>query len=110
MSDFSVQEANKKLKTYIAGYVITVALTLITYWLITSHSLSMTGAFFTIGAFAALSVFVVVGFFSRMNMSKEDGVWNFIAFVFAVIIVTIIVVGSLWIMYNVMHNMMAHAS
>ena len=40
--------------------------------------------------------------------SKSEGGWNLIAIVFAALIILIVVVGSLWIMWNLNYNMMSH--
>lgn len=42
-----------------------------------------------------------------MNTSSEER-WNLVALVFTVLIIAIVVVGSLWIMYNLNINMMVH--
>jgi cytochrome o ubiquinol oxidase operon protein cyoD len=42
-----------------------------------------------------------------MNTSSEER-WNLVALVFTVLIIAIVVVGSLWIMYNLNVNMMVH--
>ncbi|MDR6355358.1 cytochrome o ubiquinol oxidase subunit IV [Pseudomonas psychrotolerans] len=46
-------------------------------------------------------------FFLHLNTSEEQR-WNVISFGFTVVIVGIVVVGSLWIMYHMHHNMMIH--
>jgi cytochrome o ubiquinol oxidase operon protein cyoD len=46
-------------------------------------------------------------FFLHMNRSSEQR-WNIIAFAFTALIIAIVVGLSLWIMYNVHTNMMAH--
>ena len=40
-----------------------------------------------------------------MNTASEER-WNLIAFLFTLLIIGIVVVGSLWIMYNLNINMM----
>jgi len=45
--------------------------------------------------------------FLHMNTSSEDR-WNLVAFVFTVLIIAILVVGSIWIMWNLNYNMMVH--
>ena len=43
--------------------------------------------------------------FLHMNTSSEER-WNVIAFLFTLLIIGIVVIGSLWIMYNLNINMM----
>ena len=42
-----------------------------------------------------------------MNRHSDEG-WNLLSFVFTVLIIAILVVGSMWIMFHLNHNMMAH--
>ncbi|MBE8365690.1 cytochrome o ubiquinol oxidase subunit IV, partial [Leptospira borgpetersenii serovar Balcanica] len=45
--------------------------------------------------------------FLHMNASSEER-WNLVAFVFTLLIIAIVVVGSIWIMWNLNYNMMVH--
>ena len=45
--------------------------------------------------------------FLHMNTKSDEG-WNMTAFIFTVIIIAILVVGSIWIMWNLNYNMMVH--
>lgn len=44
-------------------------------------------------------------YFLHMNTSSEER-WNLVALLFTAMIIGIVVVGSLWIMYNLNINMM----
>ncbi len=46
-------------------------------------------------------------YFLHMNSKSDEG-WNLTAFIFTVIIIAIVVVGSIWIMWNLNYNMMMH--
>jgi len=58
-------------------------------------------------AFASAIIQIVVHlvFFLHMNTSSEER-WNLVALLFTAVIIFIVVVGSLWIMYNLNLNMM----
>ena len=56
---------------------------------------------------ALLQILVQLGYFLHMN-TKSDEWWNMISFVFTVLIIAIVVIGSLWIMFHLNHNMMGH--
>ncbi len=56
---------------------------------------------------AVIQVLVHLVCFLHMNTSSEEG-WNLMAFIFTVIIIAILVVGSIWIMWNLNYNMMVH--
>ena len=56
---------------------------------------------------AAVQIVVHMVYFLHMNTSSEER-WNLVALIFTVLIIAIVVVGSLWIMYNLNINMMVH--
>jgi cytochrome o ubiquinol oxidase operon protein cyoD len=54
---------------------------------------------------AVIQVVVHLIYFLHMNTSSEER-WNLVALLFTAMIIGIVVVGSLWIMYNLNINMM----
>ncbi|MGP2731310.1 cytochrome o ubiquinol oxidase subunit IV, partial [Serratia marcescens] len=54
---------------------------------------------------AVIQVIVHLVYFLHMNTSSEER-WNLVALLFTAMIIGIVVVGSLWIMYNLNINMM----
>ncbi len=56
---------------------------------------------------AVVQVIVHLVYFLHLDSKSEDG-WNLVAIVFSAIIILIVVVGSLWIMWNLNYNMMPH--
>lgn len=66
---------------------------------------SHTTILYVIVGLALAQILVQLVYFLHMNSSSEGG-WNLIAFVFTVLIIAILVVGSLWIMFHLNTNMM----
>jgi cytochrome o ubiquinol oxidase operon protein cyoD len=94
------------LKEYGIGFVLSVVLTVIPFWLVMSGVLGdKLVTALVIAAFAVVQVFVHMVFFLHMN-TKSQGGWNFLALVFTLIVVGIVLSGSLWVMYHLNHNMM----
>jgi cytochrome o ubiquinol oxidase operon protein cyoD len=91
------------VKSYMIGFVLSVILTVIPMVMsgTASHSLILG----TVVASAVIQIVVHLVYFLHMNTSSE-GRWNLIAFLFTAVIIFIVVVGSLWIMYNLNLNMM----
>ncbi|AHB71410.1 hypothetical protein P262_04274 [Cronobacter malonaticus] len=58
-------------------------------------------------ATAVVQILVHLVCFLHMNASSEER-WNLVAFVFTLLIIAIVVVGSIWIMWNLNYNMMVH--
>lgn len=97
--------------TYITGYVISVILTLTTYVLVSTHVAhhheypSDTFMQIALPVLAVMQLFAQMILFLGLGRGKKS-LWNTYAFIFAVITVLIIVVGSLWIMSNLNYRMM----
>jgi cytochrome o ubiquinol oxidase operon protein cyoD len=91
--------------SYIIGFVLSVAVTIVVYILVTRHALPMQGLTYTISALAIVQLIIQLIFF--LHIGGGDGArWKIVTFAFAVIIVFIVVGGSLWIMNNLNYNMM----
>ena len=91
---------------YLIGFLLSVVLTAIPFWLV------MTGAVANVAVaaglifgFAIAQIVVHVIFFLHLDTRSEGG-WTLISFVFTAIIVTLVIGGSLWIMYHLNTNMM----
>ena len=94
------------LKSYTIGFVLSVILTAIPFWLVMGKVFdkSSTTAL-VILAFAAVQIVVHMIYFLHMN-SKAQGGWSMLALIFTVVLVVILLSGSLWVMYHLNHNMM----
>jgi cytochrome o ubiquinol oxidase subunit IV len=94
------------LKSYTIGFVLSVILTAIPFWLVMGKVFdkSSTTAL-VILAFAAVQIVVHMVYFLHMN-SKAEGGWSMLALIFTVVLVVILLSGSLWVMYHLNHNMM----
>ena len=91
---------------YLIGFLLSVVFTAIPFWLV------MTGAVANVAVAAALifgfaiaQIVVHVICFLHLDTRGEGG-WTLISFVFTVVIVTIVLGGSLWIMFHLNTNMM----
>ncbi len=93
------------VKSYVIGFVLSVILTAIPFGLTMAHRLPVASLVPVIVAIGVVQILVHLYFFLHMNTSSSQ-VWNNAAFVFTVIIVGILIVGSLWVMYHLNANMM----
>ena len=91
---------------YMTGFVLSVVLTVIPFWLVMGHviSTSSTAAVIILGL-AAVQIVVHMIYFLHMN-AKSEGGWNMLALVFTIVLVVITLSGSIWIMYHLNSNMM----
>ncbi|RZT10354.1 cytochrome o ubiquinol oxidase operon protein cyoD [Duganella sp. CF402] len=94
------------LKDYAIGFILSVILTAIPFWLVMTHQFekSSTTAIVVL-AFAAVQVIVHMVYFLHMN-GKAEGGWSMLATVFTVVLLFIVLSGSIWVMYHMNKNMM----
>lgn len=92
-------------KTYMIGFLLSVVLTAIPFWLVMSEALAPQTTGLIITAFAVVQIVVHMVFFLHMNHKSEGG-WNMLALIFTIVIVVIAVAGSVWVMYHLNTNMM----
>lgn len=96
---------NHSLKTYLIGFTLAVALTLIPFGLVWTGALpSMTTLVLIIVA-ALAQVLVHLYFFLHLNF-RSTPYENLLALAFATILILIMVGGSIWIMFDLHHRMM----
>jgi len=103
MSNYGMGQ--KTLKSYIIGLSLSLIFTLVSFGTVVYHAFSTGTIFAILAIFALMQLFVQVVFFLRINKSAE-GRWNLMPFLFTILIVSVLVCGSLWIMYNLNYNMM----
>ena len=94
------------LKEYTIGFVLSVILTAIPFWLVMGKVFdqSSTTALVVLG-FAAVQIVVHMIYFLHMNTRSEGG-WSMLALIFTLVLVVITLAGSLWVMFHMNANMM----
>ncbi|QKJ86164.1 cytochrome o ubiquinol oxidase subunit IV [Paramixta manurensis] len=95
------------VKSYMIGFILSIILTAIPFWMVMEGSASKGAILGVVLVCAIVQVLVHLVYFLHLNTSSEER-WNLVAIVFAAIVILIVVVGSLWIMWNLNYNMMAH--
>ncbi len=93
------------VKTYMTGFILSIILTVIPFWMVMNGGASTAVTLGVVLVTAVVQILVHLSCFLHMNTKSDEG-WNMTAFVFTVLIITILVVGSIWIMWNLNHNMM----
>ena len=97
--------AHGSFKDYTIGFILSVILTAIPFWLVMTHQLAPGTTKFVILGFAAVQVVVHMIYFLHMN-SKSEGGWNMMALILTAILLFIVLTGSIWVMYHMNANMM----
>lgn len=94
------------LQGYLIGFVLSVVLTVIPFWLVMGHVLG--NELFTVILILALGVgqiFVHLRYFLHIDTTAEGG-WQLMSTAFTIILIFIVLVGSIWVMYELHSNMM----
>ena len=98
--------AHGTFSTYVLGFVLSVVLTAMPFWLVMSGTLpSKQITALVIMAFAVVQIVVHMIYFLHMNTTSENG-WSMMALIFTIVMVVIALSGSLWVMNHLNTNMM----
>lgn len=98
--------AHGSFSTYMLGFVLSVVLTAIPFWLVMSGALpSKQITALVIMAFAVVQIVVHMIYFLHMSPKSENG-WSMMALIFTIVMVVIALSGSLWVMNHLNSNMM----
>ena len=93
-------------RDYMTGFVLSVILTAIPFWLVMSGVIENRIVTATlVMAIGAVQIVVHMIYFLHMN-SRSEGGWTMLALIFTIIIVVIALSGSLWVMHHLNANMM----
>lgn len=97
--------AHGSIQEYLVGLALSILLSAIPFATVMLNLLSGTPAVIIILVCAVAQVLVQLVFFLHMNASSEQ-LWNTTSAVFVVVLVTILIIGSVWIMAHLNHNML----
>ena len=99
------QAGHGTLKGYVTGFVLSVILTAIPFWLVMGEVFS--DSRITAGLIMVLAVVQIVVhmvYFLHMN-TKSEGGWTVLALIFTIVMVVIALTGSIWVMSHLNSNM-----
>lgn len=92
------------LKSYVIGFILSIVLTLISFFLVMEQAFSGWTLLFTISGLAFVQAIVQLVFFLHLG-SEKSPYWNLVTFLFMVLVLVILVVGTLWIMYHLNYTL-----
>jgi cytochrome o ubiquinol oxidase operon protein cyoD len=103
------QNTQAKTGVYIAGFLLSIILTVVAYLLVQRHvssghaAISHDVLIFMITSLALIQLMVQLVFFLHLD-SESKPRWNLTVLLFAALVLVIIVFGSLWIMNNLNYH------
>lgn len=86
-------------KSYVIGFMSSIILTIIAFYLVITAAFPPKTLYIIISGLAIVQLFVQLIFFLHVNTHSKSA-WNLLSLVFTLVVVLILVIGSLWIMYN----------
>ena len=93
------------LTTYLTGFILALILTAIPFAFVMSGAFSFGVTVFTIFAAGVVQIVVHLHYFLHLDTSSESR-GNVAALLFTIVILTLFVGGSLWIMWTLNYRMM----
>ncbi|TXS91228.1 cytochrome o ubiquinol oxidase subunit IV [Parahaliea maris] len=97
---------HSSFKGYMIGFVASVILTAIPFWMVMSDVLdSRNATILIILGFAVVQIVVHMIYFLHMDFQSQGG-WTMLSLIFTVVLLFITLFGSLWVMYHMNVNMM----
>lgn len=96
-------DSSTRYISYVVGFFLSIVATLLAYLVVVNHLWPMSTLIYIILTIAVIQLVTQAVFFLHIGRGSR---WKSITFVFAILIVLIIVIGTIWIMNNLNYNMM----
>jgi len=110
-NDLSLKETQKEwhgtLKSYVIGFVASILLTAVSFFIVMTRALSGPILIFIIIGLALAQAIVQLLFFLHVGQEAKPR-WETVVFYFMVMVLLIIAGGSLWIMYDLDDRLMSN--
>jgi len=90
-------------KSYVIGFILSIITTLLAYFFVVNELWSTMVLVYVVLGIAVVQLIVQVVFFLHIGRGSR---WKLVTFIFTLLVVLIVVVGSIWIMDNLNYNMM----
>lgn len=103
------ETAHGTARSYTAGFVLSLILTLMAYLLVTHDVFSGWTLVYALASLAIVQLAAQLVFFLHLGRELKPR-WNLTVMLFALMVVAIVVFGSLWIMKNLNYSHMHNAS
>jgi cytochrome o ubiquinol oxidase operon protein cyoD len=100
--EYTIREG---IQGYVIGLLLATLLTIVSFYVAKSHQFWQPSIPIALVVLAIAQMGVHLVFFIHIT-TAPDNTNNILALAFGVLIVAPIIVGSLWIMYNLNHNLM----
>jgi cytochrome o ubiquinol oxidase operon protein cyoD len=89
--------------SYVVGFALSIFTTLLAFFFVVNHVWPKEVLIYVVLAIAVVQLVVQMVFFLHIGRGSR---WKGLTFVFTVLVVGVVVIGSIWIMNNLNYNMM----
>jgi len=89
--------------SYVVGFILSIVTTVLAYYLVVNEVWPKEMLIYVVMGIAVVQLVVQLVFFLHLGRGSR---WKLLTFWFALLVVLVVVVGSLWIMHNLDYNMM----
>lgn len=100
-----MNQETRAFKSYLTGFLLSILLTLTSYFLVVEHVFSSEILISTIIVLGIIQMLIQLLFFLHLGQESKP-YWKFQLFLFMITILLILIIGSLWIMENLKYNLM----
>ncbi|EMP57093.1 cytochrome C oxidase subunit IV [Marinobacter santoriniensis NKSG1] len=94
------------VKSYVMGLILSIVLTVIPFGMVMNGGFDETAVIVTIVIMAVLQVLLQLILFMHMNLKTQEGRDSGSFVFFTAVILTLIIGGTVWIMYHLNINLM----
>ena len=105
ITDEKFESGAGAMRSYILGFIFSILLTVIPYYIVTENVFGRESLFLAAVFFGIAQLFIQVIFFLHLH-PKSRPHWNIVIFVYTIVIVSFLLIGSMWIMYHLNMNLM----
>jgi cytochrome o ubiquinol oxidase operon protein cyoD len=91
-------------KSYIIGFTLSITFTLLSFYLVAVGAQPQKILYIIVALLAVAQFLVQTVFFLHLN-PRSNSSWNLLSFLFTVVMTVVLVVGTMWIMYNLYEKM-----
>lgn len=90
--------------SYVTGFLLALLLTIMPFLMVYYHTVHGLALIAVVIFFALLQLMIQMEFFMHLGAEQRPR-WKSMSFLFMIVVVLTVVVGSLWIMHNLDYNM-----
>lgn len=90
-------------RSYVVGFGLSILTTLVAYFFVVNKLFSPDVLVYVIMGIAVIQLVVQMVFFLHIGRGSR---WKFATFLFTLLVVVIVGIGTLWVMHNMNYNMM----